>query len=161
MQHLIGLSVVLSIVWLGWSGHFTALTLSLGAGSLLFVLALTHRMGIVDDEGAPLSLSVPRLLAYLPWLALEIIKANVDVARRILSLGPPPIAPRIIRTRALPRSDLARVILANSITLTPGTISIDVNEDEILIHALHADAAEVDLDGSMNRKCAALERNAS
>ena len=157
MKHLLGLSVVLTIVWLGWSGHYGALTLSLGAGSLIFVLALSRRLGIVDDEGAPLSLSFARLCAYLPWLALEIIKANIDVARRILSPGPPPIAPRIIRTKAQPRSDVAQVILANSITLTPGTIAIDVVEGQILVHALHADAAEGVLEGTMNRKCAELE----
>ena len=107
MKHLIGLSVVLTIVWLGWSGHFQALTLSLGAASLVFVLALSRRMGIVDEEGAPLGLGFLRLLTYLPWLTLEIVKSNLDVARRILAPGPPPIAPRIIRVRARQRSEPA------------------------------------------------------
>ena len=134
---------------------------SLGAASLVFVLALSRRMGIVDEEGAPLSLSVPRLLAYVPWLTLEIVKSNVDVARRILSPGPPPIAPRIIRVKARPRTEVAQVIFANSITLTPGTVSIDVDGGEVLVHALHADAAEGVLEGTMNRKCAEFEGDGS
>ena len=117
--------------------------------------------GEVDIRAVTLGLSFPRLLLYVPWLAGEIIKATLDVARRIVSLGPPPIAPRIIRVRASQESELAQVIYANSITLTPGTISIDVSDGEILVHALHADAARGVEEGSMDRRCAALEGKSS
>ena len=157
MKHLVSLSILLTATWLGWSGHYEALTLWLGAGSLVFVVGLCHHMKIVDEEGAPLGLSFPRLIRYVPWLGLEIARSNIDVARRILAPGAPRIAPRIIRVRARQRSDVAQVVFANSITLTPGTISIDVADGEILIHALHEAAAEGVLEGPMNQKCADLE----
>ena len=157
MRHPIGLFVVLSVVWLLWSGHFEPLILALGMGSLLFVVALSLRMKIVDAEGAPLALHFPRLALYVPWLAWEIVKANLDVARRILTPGAPRIAPRLVRVQASQRTEVAQVIYANSITLTPGTIAVDVARGEILVHALHADAAAGVEEGTMNAKCAALE----
>ena len=157
MKHIASLAAVLAVVWLAWSGHFEPLTLGLGALSIAVVVALSVRMRVVDDEGAPLGLSFARLALYVPWLAWEIIRANLDVARRILSFGRPPIAPRIIRVRASQKSELAQVIYANSITLTPGTVSIDLSGGEILVHALHADAARGVEEGSMERRCAALE----
>jgi len=158
MKHIASLMVVLTLIWLGWSGHFEALTLGLGAGSLLFVVALSRRMNLVDDEGAPLGLRFSRIALYVPWLGWEVIKANVDVARRILAPGKPRIAPRLLRVKARQTTDVGQVVFANSITLTPGTISIDVEDGEILIHALHAEAAQGVEEGSMNRKCAELER---
>jgi multicomponent Na+:H+ antiporter subunit E len=155
------LTLVLSVVWLAWSGHFEPLMLGLGAGSLLIVVYLCHRLQLLDSEGVPLELYYGRLLAYVPWLAVEIIKANLDVARRILTPGPLPIAPRFIKVRPSQSTDLARVIYANSITLTPGTVSIDVAEDEIVVHALHAQAAEGVESGEMDRRCARFDRVSS
>jgi multicomponent Na+:H+ antiporter subunit E len=157
MKHIASLAAVLAVAWLGWSAHFEPLTIGLGAFSIAAVVAISVRMRVVDSEGAPLGLSFARLALYVPWLAWEIIKANVDVARRILAFGPPPIAPRIIRVPASQKSELAQVIYANSITLTPGTVSIDLSGGEILVHALHADAARGVEEGSMERRCAALE----
>lgn len=158
MKHIVSLTAVLAIVWLAWSGHFEPLVLGLGAVSLAAAVGLSVRMRVVDEEGAPLGLSFARLLLYVPWLTGEIIKANVDVARRILTPGRPPIAPRIIRVPASQRSEVAQVVYANSITLTPGTVSIDLADGEILVHALHANAAASVEEGSMDRRCAALDR---
>ena len=160
MKQLISLTVVLSVAWLGWSGHYGGLTLTLGAGSLAAVVLLSRRMQLIDDEGTPLGLYFGRLVVYSIWLGGQIIASNLDVARRILTPGPPPIAPRLLRVRAQQRSDVAQVVYANSITLTPGTISIELEDGEILVHALHADSAAGVLEGTMNRKCAALERPA-
>ena len=74
-----------------------------------------------------------RLVAYLPWLFFEIAKANVDVALRILTPGPP-IAPNIIRVHATQTTDTTRTIYANSITLTPGPLSIDVVGQDLYVH---------------------------
>ncbi len=161
MKRAISLTVVLAAVWLAWSGHLDSpLLLSLGAASVVFVVLLCAQMGILDGEAAPLELSFPRLFAYVPWLAREIVLANLDVARRIVTPGPVRIAPRLVRVRASQRTDVARVIHANSITLTPGTISIDVEGDEILVHALHAAAADGVESGAIDRRCTALERSA-
>ena len=157
VKHPIVLTLALTAVWLAWSGHFEPLLLALGAGSIAFVVALSAHMKIVDHESVPIGLHFPRLLLYIPWLAWQIVKANLDVARRILTPGEPPIAPRIIRVRASQQTDLAQVIYANSITLTPGTVSIDVSGGEILVHALHAEAAAEIESGEMDRRCAALE----
>ena len=79
------------------------------------------------------------------------MKANVDVARRILTPGRS-ISPTMLRVRATQRTDLGRVVFANSITLTPGTVSVDVGEDEILVHALSRDGAEELAGGEMDRR---------
>lgn len=155
MKYTIGLIVLLAVVWLLWSGHYNTLLLSLGAVSLAIVVAISLRMKIVDEEGAPVQLPL-RLVPYLPWLVLEIVKANVDVALRILRPGLP-ISPRLIRVRAGQRTDLGRVIYANSITLTPGTVSIDTDGDDITVHALTRGAAEGVLSGAMDRRVRRVE----
>ena len=155
MTYAAGLVALLAGVWLLWSGHFDPLLLSLGAVSLALVVFIALRMRIVDDEGAPIQLPVG-LLRYLPWLVVEIAKANVDVALRILTPGLP-IRPRVIRVRAGQRTDVGRVIYANSITLTPGTVTIDTDGDDITIHALTAAAADGVLSGEMDRRVARVE----
>ena len=149
MRYAIGLVVLLAGVWLLWSGHYGTLLLSLGAVSLALVVWISLRMKIVDEEGAPIRLPL-RLVLYIPWLVLEIVKANVDVALRILRPGLP-ISPCLIRVRAGQRTDVGRVIYANSITLTPGTVSIDTEGDHITVHALTREAAEGVLSGAMDR----------
>lgn len=154
------MTIVLSGVWLLWSGHFEPLVVGLGAGSILFVVWLSNQMQIVDSESVPTGLRLFRVLAYIPWLAWEIVKANLDVARRILSPDPQ-ISPRLIRVPASQESELAQVVYANSITLTPGTVSIDLQGGELLVHALHADAAAGVEAGDMDRRCQALEAEPS
>ena len=112
-------------------------------------------MGIVDAEGLPLDL-VPGLLRYAFWLFGTVIRANFDVARRILHPRLP-ITPMVIRVPAEQRTAPGRVSYANSITLTPGTISLEVSDDEIEVHALSVDAAEDLQSGEMGRRVVALE----
>ena len=140
--------------WLLWSGHFSPLLLTFGVLSCLFVVFLSHRMGIDDPEGVPL-LGV-RPLGYAAWLAVEIVKCNIDVSCRILNPGLP-IQPTVIRVKSTQKSDLGRVVLANSITLTPGTVSMAIHGDEITVHALTQSAAEFDASGEMNRRVTAVE----
>ncbi len=102
---------------------------------------------------------LPRLLLYAPWLVWEVVKANIDVARRILTPSLP-ISPRMIKVKAGQQSDLGRVIYANSITLTPGTVSVDVEDDTILVHALTKEAADGVETGEMDRKVTRLEGGA-
>jgi multicomponent Na+:H+ antiporter subunit E len=149
--------MVLSGVWLAWSGHTEPLILALGAGSLLFVIWLSSHMKVIDSESVPLGLNHLRVLTYVPWLTVEILKANLDVARRIVRPGPLQIAPRMIRVPTSQRTELGQVTYANSITLTPGTVSVDVQGGEVLVHALHEDAARGLETGVMDAKCSALE----
>ncbi len=155
MKHSGSLFVVLFSVWLLWSGHYTTLLLTLGLFSCLFVLLVMRRMSAVDHEAAPVDITA-RAALYLPWLAWQIVKANLDVARRIVQPRMP-VRPHVLKVRAGQRSDLGRVIYANSITLTPGTITIGVSGDEFTIHALTDEAAAGVAGGEMNDRVCAIE----
>lgn len=148
--HSLSLGAVLFIVWLLLSGHYTPFILTLGVASCVLVVAITVRMDVIDQEGHPIHLTW-RALIYWPWLLVEIVKANIDVARRILSPSMP-VTPTLIRVKASQKSDLGQVIYANSITLTPGTISVDVANGEILVHALSRSGAEDLVRGEMDRR---------
>lgn len=156
MRSSVSLFVMLLGVWLLNSGHYTPLMLSFAVASCLLVVVLGRRMDIVDDEAMPVHL-LPRTLAYLPWLVKEIFVSNLDVARRVLSPARPRISPRIIEAETSQHSDLGRVIYANSITLTPGTVSIRVHGSHITVHAIADEVAEGLLEGGMDRRVTRLE----
>jgi multicomponent Na+:H+ antiporter subunit E len=153
--HTVSLFAMLAAVWLLLSGHYQPLVLAFGAASCSFVCFLARRFDGAERESRPLPLSW-RLPAYWLWLLGEIVKANIDVARRVVD-PKLPIDPRLVEVAATQRSDLARVIFANSITLTPGTISVDLGADHILVHALSREGAEALLEGTMDAKVTALE----
>jgi multicomponent Na+:H+ antiporter subunit E len=157
VKHLVALAVSLMVVWLLWSGHYDAFLLTLGGMSVAFVVALCWRMGIVDGESVPLGLRYGRWSFYLVWLAKEIVVANLDVTRRILKREMP-IRPRMIELISHQQTDLGRVIYANSITLTPGTVAVDVQEDRIRVHALSAGEADDELSSDMNDRVTRMER---
>jgi multicomponent Na+:H+ antiporter subunit E len=153
--HLVGLTAVLSAVWLAWSGHFETLILFFGVASILITLVMSRSLKIIDEEGQPLN---PKLIAYMPWLVVEIIKANIDVIKRIVSPSLP-ISPTWIKVEATQKTRFGRVLFANSITLTPGTVSIDIDEDTILVHAISREGAESLLNGGgeMGQKACGVE----
>lgn len=148
--HSVSLGVVLFVGWLLLSGHYTVFITTLGVISCILVVTVTLRMDVADREGHPIHLTW-RGLTYWPWLVIEIIKANIDVAKLVLAPNMP-ITPTMLRVKASQTSDLGQVIYANSITLTPGTISIDVANGEILVHALSKSSAEDLLQGEMDRR---------
>ena len=154
MKRTITLGLVLTITWLFWSGHFyEPFLLLLGALSVIGIIWLEKRMEILDDEGAPI-LGL-RSVAYMIWLCKEIIEANIEVTRLVLD-PKLPIRPRMIRVEANQETALGRVILANSITLTPGTVSVDMQGNRIWVHALSFEGAEEDLSGDMDRRICEL-----
>lgn len=159
MKSAIALFLILLAVWLLNSGHYTPLMIGFGIASCLFVVFLSLRMGIVDDEAEPVHL-LPRAVVYLPWLVKEIFKSNLDVARRVLARGRPAISPRVIEAATSQHSDLGRVIYANSITLTPGTVSIRVHGTFITVHAIAEDVADGLLAGDMDRRVTWFEGSA-
>jgi len=156
LLHLLNVSLVLYAVWLLWSGHYNALLMTLGLISCGFVVWISRRMEILDAEGQPNHLLL-RALAYGPWLVKEIALANIDVAKRVLSPSLP-IEPTLVRVRATQKTDLGRVLFANSITLTPGTISLLLEDGTVTVHALSAGGAEELAAGEMDRRVTALER---
>ncbi len=144
--------------WLLWSGHFgDPFLFMLGASSCLFTLWLSRRMRIIDEESAPVQLGVRPFTRFMPWLVREIVISNIAVAKTILSPNMR-LRRNMISIRSTQQSQLGRVILANSITLTPGTVAIDVVGDQIKIHALSLEEADDDMTGRLNRRICRLER---
>jgi len=155
MYRGLSLGALLAALWLLLSGHYDVWFFSLGAVSVALSVYLASRMKLIDQEGAPHHVTF-RTAAYLPWLMWEIIKSNFDVARRILTPSLP-ISPRTFTVSASQRTAIGRVVYANSITLTPGTVTIDVRDDELEIHALTSESAEEVRAGRMDRRVARIE----
>jgi multicomponent Na+:H+ antiporter subunit E len=156
MRHGLALSFLLSAFWLVNSGHYTTLLLFFMVASVVSIVALSHYMDVVDGEAQPLSITFT-LPIYLIWLTKEVVLANVAVAKCVWR-GEESISPRTIEVTASQKSDLGKVIYANSITLTPGTVSIDLEGDTILVHALDAESAEGLLTGEMDRRVCRVEQ---
>ena len=150
MAHSIFLGTMLFAVWLLLSGHYDALTIGYGVFSCALVVVISTRMDVADREGQPIHLTWNAVI-YWGWLGWQIILANFDVARRVLAPSLP-ISPTMVRLKASQTSDLGQVIYANSITLTPGTVSVDVENGEILVHALTREGAQALEDGEMDRR---------
>jgi len=126
--------------WLLLSGHTEPLLIALGSISTLLTIFLASRMKVIDSESYPIEM-LPRLFRYYFFLAKEIVLANLDVIKRILKPGHS-ISPKVVRLPAKKNSDLSKVIYANSITLTPGTVTMDLANNELQIHALSEEAAD-------------------
>lgn len=156
MLHAASVFLVLYAFWLLLSGLFTPFLLAAGAGCALAVLAFARRMDVIDREGHPIHLGWRALFSYWPWLVWEIARSSWDVSRRILDPRLP-ISPTLARFRPSQKSELGLVIHANSITLTPGTVAVEVEADEFLVHALTREAAGGLAGSEMDRRVAALE----
>lgn len=156
MLHAAGTFAVLFGFWLLLSGYFTAFLIAAGAGSALASVLLARRMGIIDDESHPIRLSLRALFSYWPWLAKEIVKSAWNVSWLILHPRLP-ISPTLARFRPSQQTELGLVIHANSITLTPATISVEVGRNEFLVHALTAEGAASLAGSEMDRRVKALE----
>ena len=157
MLHAVSLAVVLAILWLLLSGHFAEpLLLGLGLASVILVVVIVHRMDVLDHETHPIHVS-GRLPLYWAWLIKEIILANIDVAKAIVGFRGAAAVPTVFKVRASQRTEVGRVIYANSITLTPGTVTIAVDADELTIHALTPGAVEGLETGEMDRRVSAIE----
>jgi len=151
------LSVIATLFafWLVLSGYFTAFLLSLGVLSAVLITAFAHRMEVVDHEGHPIHLT-RSAFTYWPWLMREIVKSAWDVSKAIVHPDLP-ISPTMMRVKASQKTPVGKVVYANSITLTPGTISVAVEGDEILVHALTRRGAAEIAGGGMDRRVVAFE----
>lgn len=133
-MYVLSAVLILYVFWLLLSGIYTPFLLVVGAACAAGVVLLAHRMEVVDHEGHPVHLSW-RVLWYWPWLFKEIAKSAWDVSRIILTPRLP-ISPTLVKVRTSQKTSVGTVTYANSITLTPGTLSVAVHEDSIEIHAL-------------------------
>ena len=158
MLHALLLWVFCFGLWLLLSGYFDVpLLLVFGALSCALVVFVGWRVEAIDPEERPLRLRLhPSILAYWPWLLWQIVLANLDVAKRIID-PKLPISPTLITLKPSQRGDLGRVIYANSITLTPGTVTIALKGDTLQVHALTRKGADALLEGEMDRRVRRLE----
>ena len=149
-MHYIFVAIFLAVFWLLLSGYFTTLLLSLGLLSVLLVVWFVRRMDQTDNEPGLLYPS-PALFGYWLWLLWCVVKSNIDLARRIWH-PELPIKPSWRRLDTQVRTPLEKTLYANSITLTPGTLTTDVREDPFMIHSLSNEGIEELRAGEMERR---------
>ncbi len=142
--------------WLLWSGLYKPLLINLGVLSCLLTLLIARRMGFFGPDVFSLHLT-GRLVPFWGWLSKELVKSNIEVARIVLSPRMI-ISPTVVNLQALPKGRVSQAILGNAITLTPGTVTIDDYEGQLIVHCLTCDGARTLQAGEMNRRAAALER---
>ena len=143
-MRLISLFVALLAFWLALSGHYTAFLVAVGVLAASACSLIAVKMDVVDGEGHPIEF-LPNGLTYFPWLVWEICKSAWSVTKIVLD-PELPISPTMTRVAASQKTTVGVNVYANSITLTPGTITTDVNGNVLTVHALVADGAD-DLEG--------------
>ncbi|MBK8206333.1 MAG: Na+/H+ antiporter subunit E [Planctomycetes bacterium] len=148
LRHLM-LFVVLLGFWavlsgqLDWTDTHQRYLMICGVASCALATWVARRVGFLNDEG-PVGRILVGALTYLPWLTWQVVTSNWDVAKRVWSRDPG-LDPLVFTTKYEIKSDLGAAIFANSITLTPGTITIaiDTEKKEMLVHAIHPGGQEV------------------
>lgn len=147
--------LLLFAVWMLWSGHTEPLLVGLGLASCLLVVLISARMGVLDEDAFAYDL-VLRLFAYIPWVMWQVVKTNFDLAKLILSPSLP-IQPKLVRIRVSQRTALGQAIHANTITLTPGTVTLDARGGTFLVHALTPDAISPEGAAELDARVTRLE----
>jgi multicomponent Na+:H+ antiporter subunit E len=136
---------ILFVTWLVFSGLFDAFHIPLGVISCALVTWWSSEFMFEDRSVSPRDRlrQIIRIPGYLAWLFGQIVVANLHVLR--LSLSPKMrelIEPQIVRFKSGLRSDFEKFVLAQSITLTPGTVTLRIVGDEFLVHAISEEAAD-------------------
>ena len=145
---------LLAAAWLLWSGFFKPLLLALGLFSCVITMILAKRMRYFESDVFALRFSW-KLLGHWVWLSWQVLKSSLEVSRVVLD-PKLPISPRVFDLKATAKHPVDHVILGNSITLTPGTLSLDVYQGVIKVHALTEAGAKDLMSGEMDRRVAAL-----
>ncbi len=151
-------ALIMFCFWVLLSGYFDAFHFVTGALSSLLVAWLSY--DLLAGRKPPIAREVMRVLRfirYLPWLLWEVFKANIDLVYRTLHPRMP-INPSIITFENNFSEDMGTTTLANSITLTPGTVTVDANEEVFVVHAISDEAAESLLEGAMSRQVKKIEK---
>ena len=159
MGYRISIFFLLLVTWVAFSGKFDAFHLGLGALSSLIVTWLSQDL-LFRDRKKNLSerlVEAARFVSYVFWLLWQIVLANVHVFKLAMTKdGAEEMSPRVVKLKTKLKSDFAKFVYANSITLTPGTITIQINGNEYLVHAI-SEAVEKDLKtGETERRVAAV-----
>lgn len=152
MAYFIAILLAIAAFWLGNSGHYTPLLLAFGAASVAITLLLCARLGIIDREGGPY-VRLLGWLTYYPWLFWEVVKSNWIVIKACLRADLD-ISPALVKIRTTCKSDLAKVTFGNSITMTPGTVTVEIDGDKLLVHGLYEANTAPEGFSEMDRRCA-------
>ena len=144
---------ILFSFWLLMSGHYNVLIVSLGIISCAFCVYVAKRGKLIDDEGLPIFF-MPRLLNYLIWLFKEILKSNLSTAKVIINGK---VEPETFTVKTSQVTDVAKVTYANSITLTPGTVTTKIQKGVFEVHALNSDFGNDVRTNEMDKKVTWLE----
>ena len=148
--------ILLFAFWLMLSGMFAPFLVAAGFGCALAVLLMARHMNRISEDGQPIHLGWLAFATYHPWLIKEILFSAWDVTKRILDPRLP-ITPTLVEFTPAQTTDIGLVIHANSITLTPGTITVEAEHGRFLVHALTREAAAGLAGSAMDKRCAALE----
>ena len=149
-------ALIMFAFWIFLSGKFSFILLLSGVISSLLVSYMSNDLLIGNGDIKLGFIRTIRFIRFLPWLLWQIVLANIDLALR--TLHPKiPINPILINIKNNLKTDLGMVILANSITLTPGTVTIDVNENEFLVHVISEKAAQSLISGEMQARVKKIE----
>ena len=151
------LAILYSSIWIAFSGHFDFLLLSFGILSVAIVLYTLRRMRIVDETPIKFQMNAFKLVKYSFWLIKEILKSNITVTKTILSQKIQ-VKQNMFNVPLSPKSDAAQVIFANSITLTPGTITVETEKNSLLVHSLDFSDNTEDEIADMGNRVSACER---
>ena len=147
---------VLTALWLLMSGLYKPLILGFGAASVVLVVFVVRRMDAVDGDQFAIRLKPIGFLRYVIWLLVEIAKSNWAVTKIVLS-PKMPIRQHLFDVPTSQVTDLGQVIFASSITLTPGTISVETEEGHFLVHALNYDDSDLDALADMDARITAVD----
>lgn len=159
--HFVKLVIVMMVIWLLLSGRLEAKFLIYGIGTSVIGAYICMPLLIVDGVSGEkkyfaFNFNLFRMLGYLVWLAWQLILANIEVAKAVVSPSPQ-IGPQVVKFKVYMDNPMALAVLANSITLTPGTVTMDVTDDGIYtIHALTDNTANGIISGDMQGKVAKL-----
>lgn len=149
-MHLGSWAVILAVFWLLLSGFFQSLLLFFGAVSVGLVVLVIAKMDQVDQECKSLVIR-PSLLLYFAWLLKEIVKSSIEVTKLIWR-SPTKLEPALARIPTKENSKEGSVLYANSITLTPGTLSVDLDDQSVTVHALQASSLDELKQGEMEAR---------
>lgn len=150
------LLLLLIAAWVLWSGYLKPLLLGLGALSCILTVWIVRRMGYFDDEMFAFHYDW-RLLGFWAWLAGEVVKSSIEVARVVLRRKVE-VEPTVVDIDGSGLGPVDLALLGNSITLTPGTLTLDVYEGRLRVHALTSDSADALKSGEMQRRVAGLRK---
>jgi multicomponent Na+:H+ antiporter subunit E len=134
MSYLAGLLIALTVFWFALSGLTSPYFLVLAVVAVLLALWLSARLGVIGRDASPYH-RLPLLLPYVVWLLGQIVKSNIAVIARVVGQRSA-IDPAMVSIKTKARTDLGKALFANSITLTPGTVTVDVDGDTLKVHAL-------------------------